>query len=70
MASSLPRVQALIAHQGGLCAICRRQPAVQVDHNHATGMVRGIRCDGCNGTLSAFRESPVLLPKAIAYLQR
>lgn len=63
-------VQVIIEAQGGLCAICRRQPAVQVDHDHASGVVRGILCDGCNGTLSAFRESPMLLTKAIEYLDR
>jgi len=41
-----------------------------VDHDHASGQVRGVLCDGCNGVLSAFRESEELLLRAIAYLER
>ena len=61
---------ALVEKQGGLCAICRCKPAIQVDHDHASGQVRGVLCDGCNGVLSAFRESEELLLRAIAYLER
>ncbi len=63
-------VATLVDQQGGLCAICRCKPAIQVDHDHASGQVRGVLCDGCNGVLSAFRESEELLLRAIAYLER
>lgn len=52
----LAQVEEMIARQGGLCAICRKYPAKQVDHDHRTGKVRGILCDGCNGGLGAFGE--------------
>ena len=61
-------VAALIETQGGVCAICRRNPAVQVDHNHSTTKVRGVLCDGCNGALGAFHEDRALILRAIAYL--
>jgi hypothetical protein len=61
-------VAALVAVQGGVCAICRARPAVQVDHHHGTNAVRGVLCDGCNGALGAFNEDEALILRAIAYL--
>lgn len=45
---------ALMARQGGACAVCarpfgeRRPP--HIDHCHATGKVRGLLCARCNST--------------------
>lgn len=41
----------LLAGQQGRCAVCLRPPAVRllgVDHDHATGLVRGLLCTFCN----------------------
>lgn len=66
-----PEVEEMIRQQGGLCAICRQNLAEQVDHDHdIKGKVRGVLCDGCNGGLGAFEESPELLTNALQYLQR
>lgn len=62
-------VEALIARQGGLCAACRRPAAEQVDHDHRTGRVRGILCLRCNAALGAFKDDPVRIQRAIAYLE-
>lgn len=38
--------------QGGRCAICGKPLATTtaaLDHNHATGFVRGVLCVNCNG---------------------
>lgn len=59
---------ALLAEQGGLCAICREAPAAHVDHDHATGRVRGLLCFNCNGALGQFRDRPDLMLRAYAYL--
>lgn len=61
---------ALIAAQGGMCAICRRKAATQIDHDHLQGRAcRAALCDGCNGLLSAFRENDTFLKEAIEYLK-
>lgn len=39
-------VEWMILDQGGVCAVCRERPPTQVDHDHRTGVVRGILCDG------------------------
>jgi len=62
-------VAALTAAQGGVCAVCQQKPAVQVDHDHKTGKVRGILCDGCNGGIGAFGEDLELLERAARYLE-
>jgi hypothetical protein len=64
---------AMLAAQGGGCAICGRPPrddiSLHVDHDHATGMVRGLTCFRCNNALGDFNDDPALLAKAAAYLE-
>lgn len=38
--------------QNGLCALCGVEPATHVDHDHLTGLVRGLLCDSCNKNLA------------------
>ena len=65
---SAAEVQSLIEKQGGTCAICRTKPAVHVDHDHATGRVRGILCFACNRGLGKVGDSVEVLRAMIAYL--
>jgi len=60
---------ALLASQGGVCAICGTLKPEHVDHDHAYGNVRGILCFNCNGGLGQFKDSPDLLQNAIGYLR-
>jgi len=57
--------------QGGMCAICFRSPglrALDVDHDHITGRVRGLLCWNCNTLLGRANDSVGILESAIAYL--
>ena len=67
----------MVERQSGLCAICGNVPrgahnfrSFHIDHNHATGAVRGLLCGSCNNGLGRFRDNPALLLKAAAYLER
>lgn len=63
---------ALKEAQHGCCAICGREPKTRrlaVDHDHATGKVRGLLCAACNMGLGAYRDDIAMLRRAIAYLE-
>lgn len=66
----------LFAEQDGKCPICENELPFEksrkwvIDHNHDTGKVRGILCHACNRALGQFKDSPAMLMKAIAYVER
>ncbi|MYX67372.1 MULTISPECIES: endonuclease domain-containing protein [unclassified Streptomyces] len=53
---------------GGLCWICREKPADAVDHDHASGAVRGALCRVCNMVLH-YVERPDWWDAAKLYLE-
>lgn len=63
-------LSALLLAQGDVCAICRVRPAEHVDHDHATGQVRGVLCFPCNVALGHLRDDVSLFKNAIDYLER
>ncbi|MGR7027288.1 endonuclease VII domain-containing protein [Geodermatophilus sp. URMC 62] len=63
-------VDAMFAEQGGRCAICRRAPALHVDHDHRSGEVRALLCFRCNGGLGQFKDDPATLRAAARYVER
>ena len=60
--------QLKLAH-GSYCAICGRKCKLQIDHDHKTGIVRGLVCLHCNRLLGAAFDDVVILRKAIRYLR-
>jgi hypothetical protein len=66
----------LLVRQEGSCAICQTQIPVGpgkrfvVDHNSATGQVRGLLCSRCNTALGLFQDDIARLQAAIRYLRR
>lgn len=69
--------QSLNQHSGE-CDICgcpasqsdRYNRRLHIDHDHASGALRGFLCGNCNRGLGMFKDSPALLAAAVAYLGR
>lgn len=60
-----------IARTKGMCEACGSPPlekSLCVDHNHATGMFRGILCVRCNSLLGYCKDSLERLEMAKKYL--
>lgn len=64
-----PDQYAALCERNPCCALCGRadKPLV-TDHNHVTNTVRARLCVNCNTALGKFGDSPVMLQKAIDYL--
>lgn len=70
----------MLASQAGVCKICaqleiRRHKdgdavALHVDHDHETGLVRGMLCHKCNIGLGSFDDDPARLRAAADYIER
>lgn len=67
---TLQQYDAMLEAQDGVCAICLAPetrsvygelPRLVVDHNHATGRVRGLLCASCNGRLGAIDDEQYML---------
>lgn len=58
----------LLAKQNGVCLLCDKKPRV-VDHDHLTGRVRGLLCDGCNSGMG-FVDNKEWLEKAVRYANK
>jgi hypothetical protein len=69
--------------QGERCAICLQAKihrwarggkvgtyTFAVDHDHKTGVIRGLICRGCNSLLGTAGDDPALLRRAAEYLER
>jgi hypothetical protein len=74
---TVEQYETLLADQGGCCAICqstkprrKTQSDFCIDHDHATGAVRGLLCVKCNAGLGNFHDDPGQLLAAERYIQK
>lgn len=69
---SLVEYQQILDRQNGRCAICGQTCGsgrnLAVDHDHETGLVRGLLCMNCNNGLGRFKDRADLLRNALRYL--
>jgi hypothetical protein len=60
----------MLMTQCSQCAICGDDSdRLRVDHDHATGKVRGLLCHHCNVALGSFKDTPAYLRAAASYLE-
>lgn len=52
------------------CCICSSDELTVVDHNHQTGLVRGLLCPSCNSAIGLLKEDPLLFSAAVKYLEK
>ena len=57
---TLEQYDQMLLDQNGLCAVChelcRSGKKLSIDHNHDSGVVRGLLCSGCNLALGSLME--------------
>lgn len=65
----------LVIRSQGLCDCCERQletggkaSKLNIDHDHSTGLIRGILCTNCNTGIGMLGDDVDTLTKAIDYL--
>lgn len=63
-------IASLFVAQSGKCAICKVEFGFDfhVDHDHATGRVRGLLCRDCNLGLGHFHDNLTAMRQACRYL--
>ena len=66
------KYEEMLEKQNGGCGICDAKPmkrALCVDHDHKTGVVRGLLCRSCNQALGKFGDSVESLRRVMHYLE-
>lgn len=73
---TLEDYESLVTLHNGVCAICGEKPTkgrgkkLHIDHDHATGKIRGLLCGQCNSALGNFKDNVAILKSAIKYLRK
>jgi hypothetical protein len=72
---TLEKYNQMLEAQSGACAICgdkqaktKRNGRFCIDHDHATGEVRGLLCSHCNRGIGLLGDNPEKLKAAAEYL--
>ena len=64
-------IDRMLVAQRGVCAICSKKPTdLVLDHDHATGKVRGLLCRLCNSLLGMCNDDVDVMKRAIDYVQK
>lgn len=68
------RFDEMLVSQEERCAVCRSpepggRGSFHIDHDHATGRVRGLLCHHCNVALGSARDNPSILRAMADYLE-
>lgn len=64
--------KALWEKQKGFCAICEEvldKNKYRIDHDHASGKVRGLLCSSCNAAIGLLKDSPEIISNAARYVE-
>ena len=60
--------------QNGACAVCKKQntdwKCLAVDHDHATGKVRGLLCRPCNMALGFIHDEIETAESMVSYIKK
>lgn len=71
---SLEEYNQILSKQGNACAICKLRCSTGrnlcVDHDHSSGVVRGLLCLNCNRGIGNMRDDPTLLTRAANYIKK
>lgn len=74
--ATVERYEQMLQTQHGRCAICgandpgrKGNASFCIDHDHDTGIIRGLLCNDCNLGIGRFRDDHALLLKAAEYLK-
>lgn len=60
----------LLIEQNNCCAICKTHDSLRVDHDHKTGVVRGLLCNNCNLGIGLLKDNIEIFNNAIDYLTK
>jgi hypothetical protein len=68
----LETYEAHMAAPDGVCPCCGKtgRKKMCLDHDHATGAIRGVICSACNSGIGLLGDDLAGLHRAIAYLER
>ena len=67
---TLDQYYAMEEAQDFVCAICKNECNLHVDHNHVTKENRGLLCGSCNMGLGNFKDSAANMQRACVYLEK